>query len=280
MSLVNRAMLVQLSVTKPKMTEKDKSTTSEVAVRKHASEASVSVVKKLYPKHLLAPIVEVESSARRYIESVTQPWGRGLAMLPIAMFMEPHNFSKRIGVFKMQFDQAVTVFLNNYSNVLTQAAVDQGDMFDVDAYPDLSQLKAEFTFDVSYPSLSQEGGLVLDLEAEVLAELEETIAKQQTARMAAGQRDLYERLGAAVKRIAVQCSNDKGKIYDSLTGNLSDLLQVLPLLNLSGDEAFTSLCEEARQLVVAPEAIRTVPQVREDTAKVANDILAKMKAFI
>ena len=280
MSLVNRAMLVQLSVTKPKMTEKDKSTTSEVAVRKHASEASVSVVKKLYPKHLLAPIVEVESSARRYIESVTQPWGRGLAMLPIAMFMEPHNFSKRIGVFKMQFDQAVTVFLNNYSNVLTQAAVDQGDMFDVDAYPDLSQLKAEFTFDVSYPSLSQEGGLVLDLEAEVLAELEETIAKQQTARMAAGQRDLYERLGAAVKRIAVQCSNDKGKIYDSLTGNLSDLLQVLPLLNLSGDEAFASLCEEARQLVVAPEAIRTVPQVREDTAKVANDILAKMKAFI
>jgi hypothetical protein len=273
-------MLVQLSVTKPKMTEKDKSTTSEVAVRKHASEASVSVVKKLYPKHLLAPIVEVESSARRYIESVTQPWGRGLAMLPIAMFMEPHNFSKRIGVFKMQFDQAVTVFLNNYSNVLTQAAVDQGDMFDVDAYPDLSQLKAEFTFDVSYPSLSQEGGLVLDLEAEVLAELEETIAKQQTARMAAGQRDLYERLGAAVKRIAVQCSNDKGKIYDSLTGNLSDLLQVLPLLNLSGDEAFASLCEEARQLVVAPEAIRTVPQVREDTAKVANDILAKMKAFI
>jgi len=280
MSLVNRAMLVQLSVTKPKMTEKDKSTTSEVAVRKHASEASVSVVKKLYPKHLLAPIVEVESSARRYIESVTQPWGRGLAMLPIAMFMEPHNFSKRIGVFKMQFDQAVTVFLNNYSNVLTQAAVDQGDMFDVDAYPDLSQLKAEFTFDVSYPSLSQEGGLVLDLEAEVLAELEETIAKQQTARMAAGQRDLYERLGAAVKRIAVQCSNDKGKIYDSLTGNLSDLLQVLPLLNLSGDEAFASLCEEARQLVVAPEAIRTVPQVREDTAKVANDILSKMKAFI
>ena len=280
MSLVNRAMLVQLSVTKPKMTEKDKSTTSEVAVRKHASEASVSVVKKLYPKHLLAPIVEVESSARRYMESVTQPWGRGLAMLPIAMFMEPHNFSKRIGVFKMQFDQAVTVFLNNYSNVLTQAAVDQGDMFDVDAYPDLSQLKAEFTFDVSYPSLSQEGGLVLDLEAEVLAELEETIAKQQTARMAAGQRDLYERLGAAVKRIAVQCSNDKGKIYDSLTGNLSDLLQVLPLLNLSGDEAFASLCEEARQLVVAPEAIRTVPQVREDTAKVANDILAKMKAFI
>ena len=280
MSLVNRAMLVQLSVTKPKMTEKDKSTTSEVAVRKHASEASVSVVKKLYPKHLLAPIVEVESSARRYMESVTQPWGRGLAMLPIAMFMEPHNFSKRIGVFKMQFDQAVTVFLNNYSNVLTQAAVDQGDMFDVDAYPDLSQLKAEFTFDVSYPSLSQEGGLVLDLEAEVLAELEETISKQQTARMAAGQRDLYERLGAAVKRIAVQCSNDKGKIYDSLTGNLSDLLQVLPLLNLSGDEAFSSLCEEARQLVVAPEAIRTVPQVREDTAKVANDILSKMKAFI
>ena len=280
MSLVNRAMLVQLSVTKPKMTEKDKSTTSEVAVRKHASEASVSVVKKLYPKHLLAPIVEVESSARRYIESVTQPWGRGLAMLPIAMFMEPHNFSKRIGVFKMQFDQAVTVFLNNYSNVLTQAAVDQGDMFDVDAYPDLSQLKAEFTFDVSYPSLSQEGGLVLDLEAEVLAELEATIAKQQTARMAAGQRDLYERLGAAVKRIAVQCSNDKVKIYDSLTGNLSDLLQVLPLLNLSGDEAFASLCSEARQLVIAPEAIRTVPQVREDTAKVANDILAKMKAFI
>ena len=275
--LKDQAILVSLSVTKPKMTEKDKNATTEVALDKNASTDAVAVIKKLYPKHLLAPIVECESSARRYIESVTQPWARGLALLPSRLFMD---FQNQIGIYKLQFEQAVTVFLNNYANVMVQAQAEQGSMFDMSNYPDLSELRQDFSFGVRYIPMADVPSIALDLEASALAGLKQEIEEQTKQALAVGQKSLYARLSAALERIKVQCSNDKGKIYDSLTGNLDELLKVLPALNLAGDKQFEALCEQARQLVVAPEAIRTVPEIRTNMAAKADEILKSMEGYL
>lgn len=277
MSLKDKAILVSLTVTKPKMTEKDRQATADVAVSNNASTAAVAVVKRLYPKHLLQPITEVESSARRYIESVTQPWARGLALLPCTLFMD---FQKSVATFSLAYSQAVTVFLNNYANVMSEASREQGAMFDQTAYPDLSTLKADFSFGVKYFPLADVPSLALNLETSVLTELKAEIESQTKAQLGMGQAALYKRLGDAVQRIATQCGNDKGKIYDSLTGNLDEMLRVLPALNLSGDPAFAAICEQARELVVPSESIKTVPEVRQSLAAKANDILAQMGAFL
>lgn len=277
MSLKDKCMLVQLSISKPKMTAKDNLATTEVAVSKNAKIDAVKVTKMLYPKHLLAPIVTVESAARRYVESVTEPRGKGLAVLPCKLFME---FQERIGQFRLQFQQAVTVFLNNYANVMAQAQTDTGTMFDTREYPDVSQLKEEFTFDVLYPTLEAGNALTLKLEAEGLAIYKAEVEAQQREQTIMRQRALYARLGDAVKRIHTQCSNPEGKVYDSLTGNLADLLRILPALNLDEDQGFDSLCRDAARLVVAPEAIRTVPEVREGLAASSKELMARMEAVM
>lgn len=275
--LKDKAILVSLTVNKPKMSEKDKQATTEVAIDKQASAQAIAVVKRLYPKHLLAPITECESAARRYIESMTQPWARGLALLPSKLFME---FQATIGGHQLAFNQAVTVFMNNYANVMIQAQAEQGTMFDQSAYPDLSDLRRDFSFGVRYIPLADVPSIALDLEAGALAELKQEIEGQTKASLAQGQKALYARLSAAIERIAVQCSNPKGKIFASLTGNVSELLSVLPALNLADDPVFDALCNEAKKLVVAPEAIRTVPEVRESLAKSAEEILTKMAAYL
>lgn len=276
-TLHDKAMLVSISVTKPQMQKKDKQTTVEVALDKSASTAAVAVINKLYPKHLIAPIQEVESAARRYVESVTQPWARGSALLPSALFMD---FQNRVGQFHLQFDQAVTVFLNNYAGVMAEAAKQQGDMFALSNYPDMSTLRREFSFSVRYMPLGSVPSVMLGLEAGVLADVRREVEAQTTQDLALGQKALYSRLAAAVHRIAVQCGNPEGKIYDSLMGNLQELLAVLPALNLADDQDFAALCEEARQLVVSPVSIKTVPEVRESTAAKANDILKQMEGFL
>ena len=277
MSLKDKAMLVSLNVTKPQMQKKDGAATTEVAHDKHADATAVAVVKKLYPKHLLQPIVMVEGAGRRYIESVTQTWSRGTYLLPCVLFMD---FQQSMGTFKLQFEQAVTVFLNNYATVMAQAQMQQGTMFDAGSYPDMATLKADFSFGVRYYPLADVPSLVLDLEDKVLTELRDEITAQTTASLAMGQKDLYARLAAEVRRIHIQCGNEKGKIYDSLTGNLADLLRILPALNLNDDPEFTALCKEASVLVVAPEALRTVPEVRTTVANNAKDILARMEAYL
>jgi hypothetical protein len=273
----DKAMLVSLSISKPQLSKKDKETTTEVALDKSASESAVAVVKKLYPKHLLQPIQEVESSARRYVESVTQPWARGTALLPSRLFMD---FQQQIGTFRLQFTQAVTVFLNNYAGVMSEAALQQGTMFDSSIYPDLSTLKSDFSFDVSYIPMGEVPSVMDGIEASVLADVRTEVEAQTKQALANGQRALYQRLGAAVQRIATQCGNEKGKIYESLTGNLEEMLKVLPALNLADDPDFTRLCDEAKVLIVNPVAIKTVPGVRESMAEKADEILSKMAVYL
>jgi len=146
MSIKNHALLVSLSVSKPQMTKKDEKATVSAEVANNAYGAG-QYRKDLYPKALVQPIMSVESSARAYIESTTYMWTRGEYLLPTAKFME---FSERIGKFQLEFDQCVTAFLNNWSNVMQQAQQRQGDLFDPSAYPDLTDLKSDFRFRVMY----------------------------------------------------------------------------------------------------------------------------------
>lgn len=146
MSIKNHALLVSLSVSKPQMTKKDEKATVSAEVANNAYGAG-QYRKDLYPKALVQPIMTVESAARAYIESTTYMWSRGEYLLPTAKFME---FTERIGKFQLEFDQCVTAFLNNWSNVMQQAQQRQGDLFDPTAYPDLSDLKNDFRFRVMY----------------------------------------------------------------------------------------------------------------------------------
>lgn len=146
MSIKNNALLVSLSVSKPQMTKKDDKATVSAEVANNAHGAG-QYRKDLYPKSLVQPIMSVESAARAYIESTTYMWTRGEYLLPTARFME---FTDRIGKFQLEFDQCVTAFLNNWSNVMQQAQQRQGELFDASAYPDLSDLKSDFRFRVMY----------------------------------------------------------------------------------------------------------------------------------
>lgn len=146
MSIKNHALLVSLHVGKPQMTKKDDKATRDAENANNAHGAG-QFRKDLYPKHLVQPILTVESSARAFIERTTYMWSRGEYLLPTSKFME---FTERIGKFQLEFDQCVTAFLNNWSNVLQQAQTSQGDLFDASAYPDLTDLKSDFRFRVNY----------------------------------------------------------------------------------------------------------------------------------
>lgn len=278
MSISDRCLMVFLTVTKPQMTKKDVEVSKEVADDKNASSESVAVIKKLYPKHLIQPIVDIESAARRYVDHMTGSTNiRGFNVLPSKLFMP---FQEGIGVHKLQFDQAVTVFLMNFANVMMAAQSSQGDMFNRSEYPDLSDLKKQFTFTVQYIPMGKVDTVMLDLEKDSLADLKTTMAEQEQERFRVMMADAYARLHAAVKRIHTQCSKPDGKIYDTLTGNLKELLEILPAMNLTEDPKFDKLCVDAQRLLVSPVAIKTTPGVRESTAATADEILKAMEGFL
>lgn len=277
MSLATKALLVSLTITKPQMTKKDKDESDNVAHKNNADAAAIAVTKQLYPKALISPITDIESAARRYIGSVAgDSQIRGLNILPCKLFMD---FQAEIGLYKLRFDQAVTVFMGNYANILHAAQGSTGALFDRHDYPDVSQIRREFSFVVNYIPIAEGSSVILELEEATLNELRATVEEQTKGFIAANQADATERLKKAVERIKTQCSKPEGKIYDTLTGNLKELLTLLPALNLGDDAGLSALCREAEKLVVSPEAIKTVPGVRESTAAEADRILRLMGAM-
>ena len=93
-SLTAFALLCRLSITKPQLTAKDMKATKDAEDANHASGAG-QYRKDLYPKHLIAPILEVESSARAFIAKHTIE-----NVLPSARFMW---FADELGKLEVAF---------------------------------------------------------------------------------------------------------------------------------------------------------------------------------
>jgi len=277
MSLKEKAVLVSLTVSKPRLTKKDKKATVDAELANNAHGAG-RYVKDLYPKHLIDPIIQVENEARAYMYSCTLPWNKGQHLLPCSRYMA---FGERMGQFQVAFNQSVTAFLNNYSNVLLQAEQTQGELFNASEYPDLSELKAQFGLNVRFFPVADASDFRLKVEADVLERLKKDAEEQIREALAETMREPFTRLYEAVARIYTQCSKDEGRIYDTLTDNLDQLLEVLPDLNFTGDKRLTELIDDCRSSIsVHPEMLRLEKDKRKDVAAEAQRILEKMARFM
>jgi len=216
MSIKNHALLVSLSVSKPQMTKKDDKATRDAESANNAHGAG-QFRKDLYPKSLVQPILTVESSARAYIESVTYMWTRGEYLLPTAKFME---FTERIGKYQVEFDQCVTAFLNNWSNVMTQAQTSQGELFDANAYPDLTDLKSDFRFRVNYRPVTDAGDFRVQMQNEELDALRVEVEAATKESMNNMLRAPLERLKEVVERLHEVTGKVDREVVNKKTGAL------------------------------------------------------------
>lgn len=277
MAIKNRMLMVALTVNKPQLTKTDKKGTAAAEDGTGAKGAG-NYVKRLYPKHLIDPIVQVESEARAYIYNNTRMWLKGVYLLPSTRYM---TMAEQLGKYELAFNQAVTAFLNNITRVMTEARDSQGAMFNPAEYPDLTSLRAEFSFEPKFFPFADHGDFDLDgIEAEELEMLKADVRAQYAAAFADSQKELYSKLFEAVQRVVTQTGKEKGRIYDTLMTDLMHLIDVLPDLNFNGDANLAAIVDECKRIAVNPDAIRENEHVRTRVHNDAQDILAKMAGFM
>jgi hypothetical protein len=214
MSLNQFALKVSLTVCKPQLTAKDEKATTDAEAANNASGAG-QYRKDLYPKHLIAPIQEVESAARAFIARQTLE-----GVLPSSKFMW---FADLIAPYEVQFNQAVTVFMQNITNVMTEAQKTQGDMFDASLYPDTAALRARFSWNVSYDTVadnSKFAQLMAPMDAASQARLSEAITKQVTTQQESLVSAAVSRLKDVVAHMAVATARGDRAVVNKKTGGI------------------------------------------------------------
>jgi hypothetical protein len=285
MSLKDHSLIVSLSVNKPKMTAKDDKATRDAEAANNAHGAG-QFRKNLYPPSLVAPIMQVESSARAYIESTTYPWARGEYLLPMARFMD---FTQRIGKYEIEFNQAVTAFLNNWSNVMQQAQLRQGDLFDASAYPDLSDLKADFRFRVVYRPVTDHNDFRVKCQEEELDLLRTQVEAATKESMEAMLRAPLQRLKDVVSKLHEVASKNERAVLNKKTGATevrapifrdSVVENITEEINLLHDFAevlppeLLTLAKQVADTTPHPQTLRDDPAKRSETKTNTANLLA------
>ncbi len=285
MSIKNHALIVSLSICKPQMTQKDHKATGD-AERANNAHGAGQYRKDLYPKSLIQPILTIESSARAYMETTAYPWNRGEFLLPTPRFMQ---FADRMGKYELEFNQAVTAFLNNWANVMNYAKVTQGALFDPNAYPDLSDLKNDFRFKVAYRPVTDHTDFRVAMQEEEIATLKAQAEANARESMDALMREPLTRLREAVARLAeIAAKSDRVVVNkktgaeevrppifrDSVCDNIIDEINLLRDFTGVLPDEIQTLADTIHSAVPSPQALRDDPDARAVAHKNATNLLA------
>ena len=291
MSIKDNALIVTLSVGKPQMTKTDERGTSAAERANNAHNAG-NYRKNLYPQQLVKPLRAVESAARSYIESVTYPWARGEYLLPTVRFME---FAERIEKYEIEYSLCATAFLNNWANVMYQAKVQQGDMFDDNAYPDVSELKRRFKFIVNYKPVTDMSDFrvsIQDSERDKLTQVVESNTKQAMEDMMRAPlerlREVVAKLNETMIKPEREVLNSRKQIIevkppifrDSVVDNimheitlLQDFADILPA-------EITNVATMATAVVHDPNMLRNSSDLRVQTHIDTSALLGEIDALL
>lgn len=275
MNLKDNALLVSLTVCKPQLTTKDDKATADAERANNASGAG-QYRKDLYPKALVAPILSIESSARAFIDQSTYPWNRGEHLLSTERFFA---VIERMDVYKLEFDQAVTAFLNNWANVMRQAEFQQGALFNANAYPDVMALRKQFDMRLNFRPVTDAGDFRVQLQDEEMERIKAATEQQMMESVNDLLRAPLERLRETMQHLydvtgkpTRTTTSRKGDVEvrppifrDSVVANISEEIAMLHDFAALMPAEHLALAKDVADALPHPQTLRDDPAKRDET---------------
>lgn len=150
------------------------------------------------------------------------------------------------------------------------------------------ELRDKFSFATDVKPLPDANDFRVNIGDEERERLKKQIAESVQASLRASTRDLWQRLYEVVGHMATRMAEynaaedgKRPKLYKSMVTNIVEIVDVLPRLNISGDEELSRMTDTIRHsLLVDTDELRNSESLRTDTAKAAADIMQRMAAYM
>ena len=281
--LSNSAITVKLSISRFGMRKKDATVTDETNRTYNAAKDAGNYNKALFdPKDpFVAAIQAAASEARKYHSETTLPWGdRGERCLPSKVVMEYRDQMEN--TYKPKFLRAVEDFIINYNDLKTQAEISLGSMFNEKDYPSIDKVEDSFGFEIALEPIADPNDFRLKIQESELEKLKAEYAANNAAKEQAAMQDLWNRLYSVVEKMATTLDDDEKTFKNTLVGNIANLTDILPRLNMSGDPALDAMSRKITETLCAysPDDLRKDKTARKETAKTAKEICEAMQGYM
>ncbi len=143
-----------------------------------------------------------------------------------------------------------------------RAWLDLGKLFRIEDYPSKEALQGKFSIRYRITPVQDAEQFMAKLATDDVDRVKRDIESQIEERLHDAVGDLYRRFGEAVERVSERLQEDEnGKplvFRDSMISNIWDLVDVVPRLNIFGDDELARLCEQVKEKIasVEPDALR------------------------
>lgn len=295
------AMLVNLSISQWRATRNDQNIADEVA-KKHGNKSEMGQFKKslIVPAHL-QPLSKIAGAARVEHYRLTLPWtDEGFRILSSAGYFK---YTQAMKKFEQDFWKEYNgTFKPMFTNYVKEARTALNGLFRATEYPGVTwdstgeprftredELDRKFAFSVSFGPVPDAQDFRVDLGDEETARIKTNIEGSVQATIQNAMQDVWRRLhdvvGAMVERLNAYKVTRNGVDHpfrDTLVSNIVDVLEVVPILNLTNDPKLDDFCRRIKEELTqySPDTLRENARARTDTARRAEEILDKMQSFL
>ena len=182
---------------------------------------------------------------------------------------------------KGAFQNAVNALLDNYPALVQEAKGLLGSLYNETDYPSASQISRKFDFDFFVDPLPDAGDFRVTLQSDEVQAIQAQIKARVEAAQQTAMTDLWDRLKDVLGKVEERLSDSEKTFHDSLIGNVAELTDLIPRLNITGDRKLTRTVAliEDKIATLDPASLRSNPIERKDAAKDAKAILDLMAGY-
>ena len=271
-TLSSSSILVELNLSYWSGKKTDRKTSKEVEADKGATTKALNTQKILLgdcKEH--TAIVKHLAQVRTWSNGKTLPWSdNGPRLLPaLTMF----NYKTMLEEHKKIFEVLVAEFLNAYRSAIQAAQFSMGSLFNVDDYPDVSEIAGKFAFNYTFTPVPEAGDFRVSIGNQGLLELQQQYETQYKHRLEDAMKENWSRLNTALTTMSNQLrvkdvdgATSTGKLYESTLDGILELCDLLTEFNLTGDP---DLEKARRDLKMTVQGIDLKELKKDDGARLA-----------
>ena len=288
--LQHKALTVRLFRKKLPRNKLDKVLSAELSKLKDVQDtASLRVNKSLFTKAATESYMKVLSEAGKFYYLTTSPWDdKGFRLLSIEVYPD---FTKKFKNYTRDFRAAVEGFMDSIEEDINLMKESLGSAFDRNDYNflyrsngelDREELRKAFVLELEYGTVADPNDIRANLTEDDRQIIADHITKKNTEKFAASQKHLIITLHEHIVKIHERLCESTNVFRDTLIGNLEDLCDLIPKMNIANDPALNKLAADAKTMLCKwdPQTIRTDDKVRAEVAAEADKILTNMKGMV
>lgn len=288
--LSRKALQFHFSISQWNYRKKDKQAMAKTAADFGVDESRIKTTKQLADPENFKDLEKLVNDFRTFVYTHTSPHvNKGTYILP-AVF--DGRLKEKIREFSVAFDAEKSVIIGKVSGFIRQAEIDLNGLFDAADYPSTDELESKYSFSHSFDIFSDPSNILVDIVQSEIDSLAADLNQRHNTILQSNTADCWERIFEVVKSLQVAMEkesrtdkrgDERAPIFrDSVIGNIRELVDVLPGLNIAGDINLELARQELEKELagIDPADLRESSTSRLEVAETAGTILTNLAGYL